>query len=522
MQENTIDVRISYCGQEKRCGNAISHDTNAVYLSVSPFTNNSWHVVAFENIEEAGVLIEKVMGHLPEPCDLDAIEFQNIRRYLKEETSESGWLVYFHIGHVADSDPILKRLPGVTDTMKLGKINCGKYSHVCSTLGVNRYPMWGIVKPGGAFELYHGKNTFNDIVKFLYSSIKAVNVWALTAEQVTSILEGKNGVNDVWFLDWYAPWCPPCVQFLKEVRKASMEFDKSIVRFGTVDCTVHSSVCRRYNIRAYPTAMLINGTNAYKFSMEKTAINIVQFVNEARNPVVVRLSSRNFEERLGERRFKSSVCKFIWLVEYFAPWCASCQRLTPEWIAIANTLAVLPFVKVASVDCETESILCSTQGIRSYPTIRIYSREKHDSTMFDSYNGQRDSLSILTWITQFFPRKVRELDPLILQREVLSDQNVWIVLFFVPWCERSRKLQPQFAIAAQLLKKTIRFGRFNCDIYAAECINVGIKLHPTLMVYDSRFSKKKLADGFQINETIAEDIKRSVLDFTARVSHDEL
>lgn len=81
----------------------------------------------------------------------------------------------------------------MNDTNFSGKINCGKYSHVCSTLGINRYPMWGIVKPGGAFELYHGKNSFNDIVKFLYSSVKAVNVWALTAEQVTSILEGKNG-----------------------------------------------------------------------------------------------------------------------------------------------------------------------------------------------------------------------------------------------------------------------------------------------------------------------------------------
>lgn len=151
---------------------------------------------------------------------------------------------------------------------------------------------------------------------------------------------------------------------------------------------------------------------------------------------------------------------------------------------------------------------------------------------------------------------MQELDPSILQGKVLSDQNVWIVVFFVPWCERSRKFQSQFAIAAQvsictyihvptthtklivssiitlaffltvlflqLLKKTIRFGRFNCDIHVAECIKAGIKQHPTLMVYDSRFRKKKLTDGFQIDGTMAGDIKRNVLDFTARVSRDEL
>ncbi|XP_076166338.1 dnaJ homolog subfamily C member 10-like isoform X2 [Ptiloglossa arizonensis] len=517
--ENTVDVRILFCNHKETCGKSISHDTNVVYLSVSSSTNNSWHVVLFENIEELKVLIEKVMERLPEPYDLNADEFQNIKKYLvEEEMSNSGWLVYFYIGHITESDPALKRLPSINDAVKLGKINCGKYSHVCSTLGINRYPMWGILKPGGAFELYHGKNTFNDIVKFVHSSIKAINVWALTAEQVTSILEGNNvAANEAWFLDWYAPWCPPCVQFLKEVRKASIEFDKSIVRFGTVDCTVHSAICHRYNIRSYPTAMLVNDTNINKFSMQKTAVNIVQFINDAQNPTVIRLTLRNFENQLGQRKGK-----FIWVVEYFAPWCPPCQRLTPEWIAVATTLSVLPFIKVASVDCEANHVVCQTQGIRSYPTIRIYSSKHQDLTTFDSYTGQQDSVSILRWIAQFFPRKVRQLDPSSLQREVLTDHNVWVIDFFVPWCEHCRKLEPQFAIVAQLLKKTIQFGRYNCEIHVAECIKAGIKVYPTLIAYGSRNNGKKIMNGFRINGTVVESIKRSVLDFTVRVNHDEL
>lgn len=90
--------------------------------------------------------------------------------------------------------------------------------------------------------------------------------------------------NEVWFLDWYAPWCPPCIQFLSELRRASLEFDKSIIRFGTIDCTVHTMLCRQYNIRSYPTAMLINGSNTYQFTIQKTATNVVQFINEKRNP----------------------------------------------------------------------------------------------------------------------------------------------------------------------------------------------------------------------------------------------
>ncbi|XP_053986574.1 dnaJ homolog subfamily C member 10-like isoform X1 [Hylaeus volcanicus] len=516
--ENTVDVKIFFCDHERTCAKSISDDTNVVYLSVSSPVNNSWQVVPFENVEETKVLIEKVMERLPEPCDLNAVEFENIKKSLtEEETSNSGWLVYFYIGYIAESDPVLKKLPSISDAVKLGKINCGKYSHICNTLGVNRYPMWGILKPGGAFELYHGKNTFNDIVKFVYSSVKAINVWALTAEQVTSILEGNN-VNEAWFLDWYAPWCPPCVNFLREVRKASLEFDRSIVRFGTVDCTVHSTICHRYNIRSYPTAMLINDTDLDKFSMQKTAANIIQFINQARNPTVLRLTSKNFENQLGRRKGK-----FIWVVDYFSPRCAPCQRFTPEWIAVANTLSVLRFIKIASVDCEAEYSLCQSQRIHGYPTIRLYSSENQDLTKFDSYSGQWDSISVLRWIVRYFPRKVRQLDPSTLQREALTDHNVWVVDFFVPWCHHCLKLEPQFAIAAQLLTKTtIQFGRYNCEAYVTECIKAGVKQYPTLIAYSSQYNGKKITDGFHINETMAESIKRRILHFTTRMNHDEL
>ena len=512
--ENVIDIRIVSCDQEKKCKNvADSYDINAIYLSAS--SNNSWRVVRFKDIDKPEVLVEKLLEHLPEPKELDADEFYNIKKHLEEgKISESSWLLYFYIGKIIELDPMLKKLSSSINDIKLGKINCARHSRICSVLGINRYPMWGILKSGGAFELHHGKDVPNDITKFVYSSVKAVNVWALNEEQIMSILDGKNGA---WFLDWYAPWCPPCMSFLKEVRKASIEFDKTVVRFGTIDCTVHSAICQRQNIRSYPTAMLVNGTNVHRFSMQKTAANVIQFISELRNPTVIRLSSNNFKNQLGRR-----MGKFIWIVGFFAPWCAPCQRLTPEYIAVANSLSALPLVKVASIDCEAESDLCASQGIRSYPTIRLYSSENQDLTKFYSYNGQRYSLPILKWIAQFLPRKVRDLNPSTLKKEVLNDKNVWVVDFYAPWCEHCQKLEPQLAIVAQLTEKTIQFGRFNCEIYVTECADAGIRSYPTLLAYNSRYSTRKIMNGFPINGTMAESIKRSVSDFVARINHDEL
>lgn len=74
--------------------------------------------------------------------------------------------------------------------------------------------------------------------------------------------------------------------------------------------------------------------------------------------------------------------KFIYVIDYFAPWCAPCQRLTPEWISVANSLTAVSFVKIASVNCEAEASLCMSQGIRSYPTIRAYFSENGGSDTF--------------------------------------------------------------------------------------------------------------------------------------------
>jgi len=76
----------------------------------------------------------------------------------------------------------------------VGKINCIENQQLCSKLGVNRYPMWGMLKPDGAFELHHGNNLNNDIIKFVQISVKTTNVWTLSAEEALSILQRKNGI----------------------------------------------------------------------------------------------------------------------------------------------------------------------------------------------------------------------------------------------------------------------------------------------------------------------------------------
>jgi len=57
----------------------------------------------------------------------------------------------------------------------------------------------------------------------------------------------------------------------------------STIRFGTVDCSVHATLCIT---QYFPTITLINGSNtAYReiTTLETDVFTITQFINEKRN-----------------------------------------------------------------------------------------------------------------------------------------------------------------------------------------------------------------------------------------------
>lgn len=110
------------------------------------------------------------------------------------------------MGKAADLDLQLKRLPALLPNFNIGKcirkpqemfqrniyitglIHCGKNAPLCSSLHVSRYPAWGVIKVGGAFELHHGRDVLHDIATFARDSSTSTNLHALSPADFNNLV----------------------------------------------------------------------------------------------------------------------------------------------------------------------------------------------------------------------------------------------------------------------------------------------------------------------------------------------
>jgi thioredoxin 2 len=58
------------------------------------------------------------------------------------------------------------------------------------------------------------------------------------------------------------------------------------------------------------------------------------------------------------------------VVDFWAPWCAPCQVMAPQFVQAAARLE--PGVRLAKVNTEAEQVLGARYGIRSIPTLALF------------------------------------------------------------------------------------------------------------------------------------------------------
>ena len=82
------------------------------------------------------------------------------------------------------------------------------------------------------------------------------------------------------------------------------------------------------------------------------------------------------------------------VVDFWAAWCGPCKMMTPVFEQAAARIE--PRARLLKVDTEAEQRLAATYGIRSIPTLMVFSGGREVARMA----GALDLTSLLAWINQ--------------------------------------------------------------------------------------------------------------------------
>ncbi|RZF34960.1 hypothetical protein LSTR_LSTR010052 [Laodelphax striatellus] len=212
----------------------------------------------------------------------------------------------------------------------------------------------------------------------------------------------------IWIVEFYAPWCGHCQQFVPQYSKAATAL-KGFVKVGAVNADEQKSLGGRFGVRGFPTVKIF-GANKNKpedYNGARTAQGLADAgIAAIKSKVTVNLggkpsdSSKGKQEdviELTDSNFDSLVLNSedMWLVEFYAPWCGHCKNLAPHWAHAATELKGK--VKVGALDATVHNAKASKYGVQGYPTIKFFPGGKKDSSSVEDYNGGRTGSDIVNW-----------------------------------------------------------------------------------------------------------------------------
>jgi len=106
----------------------------------------------------------------------------------------------------------------------------------------------------------------------------------------------------------------------------------------------------------------------------------------ARGDEVLALTTANFSQHLKDNKQT--------MVEFYAPWCSHCKKLTPEYEKAAGNLKALgKAVSLVKVDATEEKDLATKYGVKGFPFLTWFEDGKETE-----YDGGRTAETMVEWV----------------------------------------------------------------------------------------------------------------------------
>ncbi|XP_078172090.1 PDI-like 5-2 [Carex rostrata] len=223
-----------------------------------------------------------------------------------------------------------------------------------------------------------------------------------------------------------------------------------------------------------------------------------------RDGSVIELTSSNFDSAI-------SAFDFL-LVDFYAPWCGHCKRLSPELDAAAPVLAGLSKpIFIAKVDADKYSKIASKYEIDGFPTLKFFI---HGVPI--EYTGPRKAEILVQYLKKFVTPDVSRLEADDAIQNFVDSAGKSFPIFLGFGLDESLiaefgskyKKKAWFAIAKD-------FSEDMMLIYDFDKV-------PALVLINPKYSEKSVFYGPFEGEFLEDFIKQSLLPLTVPINHETL
>ena len=130
------------------------------------------------------------------------------------------------------------------------------------------------------------------------------------------------------------------------------------------------------------------------------------------------LTDANFDDELAKHEFI--------LVEFYAPWCGHCKKLTPEFEGAAEILSKNdPPIALAKVDATEHKTVAERFAVQGFPTLFWFK-----NGVKSEYTGGRTKDTIVQWILKKSGPPSTQVTCDALKDKVADESNKFIIAYF--------------------------------------------------------------------------------------------
>ncbi|XP_040574574.1 dnaJ homolog subfamily C member 10 [Lepeophtheirus salmonis] len=114
-----------------------------------------------------------------------------------------------------------------------------------------------------------------------------------------------------------------------------------------------------------------------------------------------------------------------WFINFYNPQCVHCREIAPAWRRLSKKLDGV--IRIGAVNCQDSPMLCNSEGIRGFPTLKFYDAHGENQKYYDNALQEDD---IMDFVLESLPYNVFRLQSSDFEKKVhrRPKEQPWVII----------------------------------------------------------------------------------------------